>query len=145
MRVLPASQTQVEVLPEIHTKKEQDIKKSIFFFICSKLVSLWWLQVWWLLWISILWYSAFFIKHLRNVRIFFHHGYSSLGISVLNIAATVSFGSWAPVMTKGMSRFPNNYVSTYILHNATLLYVKRGMQEYFVTTLIAAYASYFFS
>lgn len=47
-------------------------------------------------------------------------------------------------MTKGMSRFPNNYVSTYILHNATLLYVKRGMQEYFVTTLIAAYASYFF-
>lgn len=48
------------------------------------------------------------------------------------------------VMTKGMSRFPNNYVSTYILHNATLLYVKRGMQEYFVTTLIAAYASFFF-
>lgn len=100
--------------------------------------------MWWLLWMSILWYLAFCIKHLRNLRIFFHHGHSSLAISVLNIAATASFVNWGPVMTKGMSRFPNNYVSPYILYTATLVYEQRSVQEYVVTTLIAACASHLF-
>lgn len=84
--------------------------------------------------------SLFCIKHLKNLRIFYHQ---CLGISVLNIAATVAFGSWAPVMTKGMSVFPNNYVSTYIQHNAALVYVNRRVQEYFVTTLLLMFPIFF--
>lgn len=46
-------------------------------------------------------------------------------------------------MTKGMSVFPNNYVSTCIQYNAALVYVNRRVQEYFVTTLLLMFPIFF--